>query len=459
MADRDLTTGPVWRALAVMSAPMSLGILAVLSVGIADAYFLGQLGGAPLAAVGFIYPVTIAVTSLSIGLSAGANTVVSNAIGAGDGAAKAGRLALHALGLGVGLAVAVAFAVWAATGPLFTGLGASDTVMVEIRAFMPWWALSFPCVVLTMLVNALFRAHGDATVSAAFMGAEAVLNIALTPLLIFGWGFVPGFDTAGAAMATFIARALIATVSLAYAVQKGLIAPGRTPFDNLWPSVRDIGRVGAPAAFSNAINPAGMALVTMAVATLGEATVGGFGAATRIQQLALVPMLALSAGIAPVVGQNWGAERRGRAALSLKYAFGFCLGYSVLVGLLLTLLATPLAALFAEDETAVSSAATYLRWIGWSLFGYGFVITANAAMNARSKAAWSMGLSLARILAVYLPGAWIGVMVFGYAGIVGAAVIANVLAAAGAVWVAHRNGVLTWGLGDLRGGAPARPAE
>jgi len=80
MAQADLTRGPVWKALAWVSAPMTLGIVAVLSVGLADAYFLGQLGQAPLAAVGFIYPVTTALTSMSIGLSAGANAVVSQAI-------------------------------------------------------------------------------------------------------------------------------------------------------------------------------------------------------------------------------------------------------------------------------------------------------------------------------------------------------------------------------------------
>ena len=40
-----------------VSAPMSFGILAVMSVGLADAYFLGQVGETPLAAIGFIFPV------------------------------------------------------------------------------------------------------------------------------------------------------------------------------------------------------------------------------------------------------------------------------------------------------------------------------------------------------------------------------------------------------------------
>lgn len=98
---RDLTQGPVWKALTAMSAPMSLGIFSVISVGLADAYFLGQVSGAALAAVGFIYPVITAITSLSIGLSAGANAALSQQIGAGEDDDDTQRLGLHAIGLGL----------------------------------------------------------------------------------------------------------------------------------------------------------------------------------------------------------------------------------------------------------------------------------------------------------------------------------------------------------------------
>lgn len=104
MASRDLTKGPIWRALTEVSAPMSFGILSVLSVGVIDAYFLGQLGGAPLAAIGFIFPVTAAFTSLAIGLSAGANAIVSQSLGKGDDAEITARYGLHACSLGLVLA-------------------------------------------------------------------------------------------------------------------------------------------------------------------------------------------------------------------------------------------------------------------------------------------------------------------------------------------------------------------
>ena len=439
---KELTDGPIWRALAKMSAPMVLGILAVLSVGLADAYFLGQLGGAPLAAVGFIYPVTAAVTSLSIGLSAGANAAVSQAIGRKDDETATARTGLHAIALGLALAIAVAAIIFALVGPLFSVLGASDTVLTEIRAFMPWWCLSFPFVVTTMLINALFRAHGHAKTSAVFMVSEAIFNIILTPIFIFGWAFIPGFETAGAAMATFIARATVATVAILWAIRHGLIFFDCAPTKNFWTSAKTLANVGGPAAFSNAINPAGMAAVTAAVATVGETAVAGFGAATRIQSLALVPMFALSSGIGPVVGQNWGAEQQDRAARALQAAFAFCIGYGIIVGLVLAVFAEPLANFIASGGEATNYAAQYLRFVGWSLFGYGFVVIANAAMNARSKAGHSMVLSLSRIFILYLPLAWIGVSLFGYAGILAAAIIANVLGAVGAIYAGNRTDLI-----------------
>lgn len=446
-ATQDLTTGPVWKLLALMSAPMVLGIMAVISVGLADAYFLGQLGGAPLAAVGYIYPVTMAITSLSIGLSAGANAAVSQAIGRGDAEAAISRTALHAIIFGVGLAAVASALFYTLHAPLFRVMGASDNVMTQISLFIPWWCLSFPFAVLTMLANALFRAHGNARVSATVMTGEAALNIALTPLFIFGGWIIPEMGTAGAALATFLARLTAASLSVVWALRQGLVDLKCDPWKDMGASAIKLAKIGGPAAFSNAINPAGMAAVTAAVATVGEAAVGGFGAATRIQSFVMVPMLAMSSGIGPVVGQNWGADEKARAATALQAAFAFCIGYGIVIGGVLAVFADPLANLLASGGEAADYAATYLRIVGWSLFGYGFIVTANAAMNARDKALWSMCLSLGRILIIYLPAAWLGVTTFGYVGVTLATVTANVLGALAAVWAGWHTGLIrpkTW---------------
>lgn len=448
MATADLTQGPVWKALAWVSAPMSFGILAVLSVGLADAYFLGQLGQAPLAAVGFIYPVTTALTSMSIGLSAGANAVVSQAIGrdrADDDAPV--RLALHSVGLGLCLALVVAFLFSVFAPTLFAWMGAGDAALEETRAYVPFWSMSFPLLVLMMVCNAVFRAHGDGATSAAIMVLAAAVNITINPLLIFGWGPVPGLGTEGAALATLIGRAVGAGVALWYAWYSGLLTVCGKPLKGLASSLKDVIAVGLPAAGSNAINPAGMALVTAAVATLGEAAVAGFGAATRVQSVALVVLFALSAGIGPVVGQNFGADKQDRARTALKQAWGFSAVYGLVLAAGVTVFAEPIAGFFADGSEAKDYAARYLRIVSWSIMGYGILVITNAAMNARSKAAYSLGLSLSRIFVVYVPLAWLGMWLFDYTGILIAAVLANGFAIAGGVFCARATGLIS----DVRG--------
>ncbi|UWR24135.1 MATE family efflux transporter [Sulfitobacter sp. S190] len=424
-----------------MSAPMSFGILAVLSVGLADAYFLGQVGGTALAAVGFIYPVTNAITSLSIGLSAGANAALSQGVGRGDDGEATRRLGLHAIAIGLASALVTAIAVWLGYPLIFSAMGAGEDVAEQIAQYMPFWALSFPFLVVMMIVNAVFRAHGDSLTSAFVMVLAAVVNVVLDPLLIFGMWGLPELGVQGAAVATATGRIAAVILALYIAWRRGMLGWCGKLFDGLMASARKILNVGLPAAFSNAINPAGMALVTAAVATVGEAAVAGFGAATRVQSVALVPLLALSAGIGPVVGQNWGAEKQDRAQDTTHVAFWFCTGYGVLVAAVLALFADPIAGLFTSGEDDRAFAATYLRWVGASLFGYGFLVTANAAMNARDKPIWSMGLSLGRIFVIYLPLAWIGALTAGFAGIVAAAVLANVLSAWGSLVATRATGL------------------
>ncbi|APX13362.1 MATE family efflux transporter [Tateyamaria omphalii] len=453
---KNLNDQPVGWALFRVSAPMSIGIFGVLMVGLADAFFLARYGDFALTAVGFIYPVTMTLTSLSIGLSAGTSTVVSQALGRGEEEGKQ-RTTMHAMLMGLALSSALVTAFFLLSPWLFGTMGASDQVLDAVMAYIPWWCLSFPLLVMAQLLNSVFRAAGRSEVAAITMLAQATLNIALTPLLIFGWGAIPEFGVAGAGMATFIARAAGFAGVVLYAWWTSELCFDVNPAKGIVKTVKRIGRVAAPASLSNAINPGGMAAVTAAVAVVGDAAVAGFGAATRVQSLLFLPMLAMSAGIGPVVGQAWGAEDQSRAQKAVRLTFYACAAYGAVLAAVLLIFAQPIAALVADNEDAAEYGAQYLRLVGLSFFGYGILVTGNAAMNARDRALWSMGLSAARIALIYIPFAWAGVLIFGYTGILGAALLANVLGAFGAIIACRAVGLLGTDTAIIRG--PARAAR
>jgi putative MATE family efflux protein len=440
--DRDLNQGPVGLALFSVGAPMTLGILGVLSVGLADAFFLARHSDAALAAIGFIYPVIVALVSLSIGLSAGTNTVVSQAIGKGETGVTRQRLTLHAMGIAALMSCSVSLVFYVSAPWLFSLMGAKGDVLDAVLAYVPFWCLSFPPMVTGMALNATFRAAGRSGVAATTMAAQSTLNIALDPIFIFGMAGLPALGAEGAGLATCIARALAFAGLFLFALDQGSIRLDCEPLNDFRDSIRRISRVGLPAALSNAINPAGMAAVTAAVAVIGDTAVAGFGAATRVQSILFVPMLALSSGIGPVVGQAWGAKNQDRARDAMQLSVLICIVYGLSLAMALWIFAGPIAELMTGEDGAAPYTAQYLRVVGLGFFGYGILVTANAAMNARDRALWSMGLSAARIVVVFIPLACLGVWMMGYTGVLLAGLAANVLGAWAALVTARATGLL-----------------
>lgn len=402
-ASRDLTKGPIWLGLGRLAAPMIFGIVAVISVSLVDTYFVGQLGAAELTALSFTFPVTMTVSSLAIGLGAGASSVVSRATGGGDTDAARG-LATDSLFLAFILVMIVALIGYLSVVPLFRLLGAEDEILALVVSYMRIWFLAIPFLVVPIVANAIVRAVGDAFWPSVVMIGSALINIAITPVFIFGWGWVPAFGIEGAAIGTLIAW--LVTVVGAFVLvglrerMLRLSLPDRATLLKSWSEVLG---VGLPASFGNAVNPLGIAVVTAILARLSTDAVAGFGVATRVESFAVIPMLALSSAIGPFAGQNWGGGKPARVRSALKLSYGICAIWSVVLAVMFWFVAAPIIGLFSDDQPVVAAAARYLTIVPLSLWGYGVVIVTAGAFNAIGKSQIGLGLYLVRTAALYVP--------------------------------------------------------
>lgn len=404
---RDLTTGPVSLALFRLAGPMTIGIIAVMSVALVDTYFVGQLGTRQLAAISFSFPVTLCISSMAIGLGTGAASVVSRMIGADDrDAAK--RIVTDSLVLGLILVIILCAIGFLTIRPLFLLLGAKVETLEFIVRYMQIWYASMPFLVIPMIANAIIRSVGDAFWPSAIMVTSAIINIALTPLMIFGWGSVPAFGIEGAAWATLIARVFTFVMALLVLIYREKLIEITIPaFNILAKSWRDVIVIAGPAAAGNMVNPVGITIVTAILAVLGEATVAAFGVATRIESFAAIPMLALSAAIGPVVGQNWGADKKERITEALKFCYAICFGWTILLSGLLYYFGEWIVSQFSNDQTVITEAALYLQIVPISLWGYGITVVAAGAFNAIGKSMTGLGIYLIRTAVFYIPASWI----------------------------------------------------
>ncbi|MEO0408847.1 MAG: MATE family efflux transporter [Cyanobacteria bacterium P01_A01_bin.135] len=425
---RNLTEGPVGPQLVKLTLPMVWGLFALIAFNLVDTYFVGQLGTAQLAAMSFTFPVVLTLGNLAFGLGIGASSVIARAIGEGD-MRRVQRFTTNSLTLALTAVFLFASVGLITIDPLFRALGAGPDILPFIREYMQIWYFGIVFLVVPMVGNSAIRAAGNTLTPSIIMTVAAGANILLDPLLINGALGFPRLELQGAALATVIARAISLVAALLVLRFKEKLLSTQIPDlqETLW-CWRDILVVGLPAAAASMITPISIGVVTSFLAAHGAAAVAGFGLASRVESLALIAVMALASSMAPFVGQNWGAHQVDRVRLALSQGYRFCLGWGMLMAVVLGLGARLIAALFNPDPAVIAIAAQYLWLVPISYGAVGLLHLSNSAFNAMGRPKPSILLTMTHMLGLYIPLAYLGGQLVGPTGIFVAASIANLLA-------------------------------
>lgn len=418
-----------------MMAPMVIGLIVIITNSLVDAYFVSQLGSAPLAAVSYAFPVSFIVGAIAMGLGTGTSSLASRLFGAGN-QEKVRQIATHSMLLGLIAGLCVVIFGLLTLEEVFSLLGADEQTMPFVKDYMEiyYWGGIF--LVIPMIGNAVLRAGGDAKTPSVLMASTAVINAVLDPILIFGWFGFPALGIKGAALASVLANVVFLIASLSILIfRENLIQFRKNTVAAILHSWNQILHVGLPAIASNLIAPMSTALVTSLISSFGQSAVAGFGLASRLEAFIIIIFMALGGAIAPFVGQNFGAQKFDR----LKQGFVFCVAFSFIYALFcigfFILSVDTLLGFFTTDPEVIKTAKIQLLYCPW---GYGFLglaVIANGSFNALGKPMPAMTISIGRTLLVYVPLAYWLASSMGIRGVFIAQVLANLLAGiVGFIW-------------------------
>jgi putative MATE family efflux protein len=307
-------------------------------------------------------------------------------------------------------------------------LGAPAHLMPQINAYMQVWYWVSPLDAALWTCLASIRARGNALLESRIIIASAVLNLILDPLFIFGLFGFPRLEIMGAAVATLISVFVMLVFTIWHLhrnhdVFANIIAPVKVILDS-W---KHMLAIGIPAMVTNAIIPLSSAIVVAMLAGYGTDAVAGFGIAMRLEPTALIPFYALSAVSSPFFGQNYGARQFDRLLEARRAIMRFSLGFGLVLAIVMSLLAEPLAGLFTDSETIRTVAVEYIRIVSWSWGAYGIVMSVNASFNGSGRPLPSVFISSTRVIFIFLPLAFAGRWLFGLNGIFAASTIANLI--------------------------------
>jgi len=358
---RNLTEGPILRAVLFLGIPMVIGSLLQNFSSVADIYFVGKLGPEALAAVSIGGIVIDILWTFISGTNLGFRALISRAVG-GKRFAEASHVAHQ--GIIVTLLVSVPIAVLGGifARPITILLGAGPSVVPLAAVYFRIIIFSASIYLLTHALSTILHAAGEARIPTQAMLLVTLLTLTFEPLLIFGWGPVPALGVSGAAIGLVLCYVcacayLLAVLSRGHSGIKISLRSMRIDREMLW----KILRIGIPRSFQRSFRAFAAIAMLRIVAGFGTHTLAAYGLGIRIFILVLSPGWGLASVTSTLVGQNLGAHKPQRAERSAWTAF-------IVYGLIISLFTAvflpfgdTIIGLFNRDPEVVRQGARLLR--------------------------------------------------------------------------------------------------
>lgn len=367
----NMTEGKIGSLLVTFALPLLLGNVFQQMYNMVDAWVVGNyVNREAFAAVGTVGPIVNTLISLYLGISSGAGVVISQNYGARRD--EAASRAIH---------TAVMMTIITAAVLSLTGIAFRDTflrLMNTPEEVMPdagrYLLILFSGMGFMMLYNigaAALQAIGDSTKPFYFLTAATVVNISGD--LIFVLHFHMGVE--GVALATVLAMAVSAALVLTELMRSRTCI--RLSFRKLridLPTLRQIIRIGIPAALEMGVISFSNILVQRYINSFGAVAMSGWTAYIKIDGLMMLPMQSLALSASTFVGQNIGMGKEERARRGVRTAVKMSFIITIGVAVPVCIFASGLVGFFNPDAEVIRTGATILR--SMSPF-YIFICSAN----------------------------------------------------------------------------------
>lgn len=400
---KDLTQGSVTRHLVHMTAFMAISMLAQTLYLLADLYWVGHLGKEAIAAVGVAGNVTMIILALTQMLGVGTTALIAHAAGQKD-QRKAELVFNQSFVMSILVAIGLGLLGFALMDRFCKSLSADAATAELARSYMIWFLpamlLQFPLVAL----GSALRATGIIKPTVGLQMLSVILNIILTPLLIFGIGPWPKLGVTGAALASFIS-VLVADVLFAiYFGKKYHYLRFRPalfrPAMKIWGRILHI---GVPAGTEFVLLFVYMLIVYGIIRGFGPAAQAGFGVGARVMQALFLPVVALAFSVSPVVGQNFGGRQADRVRQSIYSAIAIATGMMIVLALVAHFAPTPMIRAFSRDQAVLDFGREYLRIVALNFVAAGIVFTSSSVFQGLGNTWPPFFSSASRLLLFVLP--------------------------------------------------------
>ena len=371
---------------------------------------VGQtLGVDSLAAISAFFPLFFFLLSFVIGMGSGSSILVGQTYGSGN-IKKMKEV------VGVTLAFTMIISIAAALiGGLFTEdilkwMGTPENILIESAEYARILFVTLPITFLYMCYTTFMRGVGDSKTPFYFLLISIILNIAMLPILIFGWLGLPEFGLNGAAYAAVLSNFITFVILLGYLHRRNHVLKLDSIILKHLQLKGSVLKTLLKLAIPTSISMVSIALSEIAVITFvndyGSNATAAYGIVNQIASYVQIPAMSISIAISVFVAQAVGSGNTSnikhitKIAITLNYLLG-----GILI-LILYLIPIPILSIFLDNTETIHIAKSLMMFSFWSYVILGHTQAISATMRATGTVLWPTIFTITSILLIEVPAAY-----------------------------------------------------
>ena len=381
------------KAINKLSIPIIISLLLITFNSLIDSAWVSGLGVDSLAAMGFVAPLILIISSLGNGLGIGANSIISRCIGQGN-QDNISNAAVHSIFLTICFSLALSLILLPFIKNIMLFFGAEGVIdYASSYAGIIFAGIIFEYTLIVL--SAIIRSEGAINKAMYPLIASTIINIIIDPIFIY----YLNLGIAGAALATVISSAfsIFPLVYWIFIKKSTYVKVDFSKYHHNLSIYKDILTVAIPASLETVC----ICIVTIFINSLlvtigGNMAVGAYGVAMRIISVVVTPISGIGVANVTVVGTAFGAKNKTNIVKAFNYSTKVTLIIAVFTCSFILLFASNLAQIFASDASnGLDTYITHIIYIlGFSVFTVPLRAVVSNILQAMEKGITSMCFTL-----------------------------------------------------------------
>jgi putative MATE family efflux protein len=415
-----------------IAIPASTGMLFNTLYNVVDTFYAGLISTQAISALSLSFMIFFTV----IGLGYGFSTAITALIGNASGKNKFFLASLYAhkgiLFMQL-LAILLTLLGFWFSPYLFKILGASGEYLQTALDYINIILAGTIFFMTNFALNAVLVSRGDTKSYRNSLIFGFFANLALNPLFIYGFWFIPAMGISGIAFATVLIQ-IINNFYLLYKVLQTKLIHFQNfryflPHKKIY---KDLISQGIPSSLNMLIMSIGSLFLMYFVSLYGVKAVAGYGIGFRVEQLMLLPTLGLSSAVLSIVSNNFGAKRYDRVIQTVSKALKYGFIISTFGIIFLYVFGKLLVEQFDNDVEVINYGFNYILVEVWIFYAYVVLFISVSTLQGIKKPKMILYIALYRqIIAKFIIAytivvifkldyiyLWVGVLVMIYSAAV-----------------------------------------